>query len=163
VSLTLDQIRGSGAAFPASRLNGLDTALVLFAAGFGGKQDAVFVADAGLRGTCVDMDADLIDRMRPAYPETWEYSVADAFHYARTWRTAGRKWDAVTVDCPTNLFGRCAANLQLFCDVARRLVVLGKGRQTYIEIPDGWALSETIHRSDFRGGVQWAVLERRWS
>jgi hypothetical protein len=151
------------AAFPVTRLAGLEDALVLFAAAWHGKQDAVFLADAGIVGTCVDLDETKLDEMRAIYPASWSFSQADAFHYARTWRTAGRRWDAATIDCPTNLFDRCAAELPLWCDVARRLVVLGCGRRTHIDPPDGWALVDVVQRSSFRGGVQWAVIERRWS
>lgn len=151
------------APFPTERLAGLDSALVLFAAAWLGKQDAVFAADQGLRGTCVDVDQEQLDRMQQIYPDGWEFRQADAFAFTRTWRAAGRRWDAVTVDCPTNLFERCATELELFCDVARRLVVLGTGRRTELVAPDGWKLSERLPRSSFRGGVQWAILERSWS
>lgn len=151
------------AAFPTERLEGLETGLVLFAAAWLGKQDAVFLADAGLVCTCVDVRAERLNEMRDVYPGGWEFVEADAFAYSSAWRTAGRRWDAVTVDCPTNLFGWCAQLLPRWCDLARRLVVLGCSPTTELAVPDGWRLVERIDRSDYRGGVQWAVFERQWT
>lgn len=156
---TLDAIRQPSAAalYPSAVLDGCESALVMFAAAFLGAQDAVWIADAGLTATCVDTDLEKVAEMAPAYPTDWEYVVGDAFDYAT--RTK-RRWDVVSVDCPSNLFERCAEFLPVWCLLARRAVVLGCGRGTEIVAPDGWQVTDRLHRSNFRGGVYWAVLER---
>jgi hypothetical protein len=159
VVLTLDKIRDPKAArlYPRHVLAGCSDALVLFAAAFGGKQDAVWIADAGMVATCVDNDRQKLQAMRDAYPPNWVFVVADAFEYAL--RTEYR-WDVVSIDCPSNLFDRCAELLPLWCRIARRAVVLGCSDSTEIVPPTGWERTEMLHRSSFQGGVYWAVIER---
>lgn len=157
-TLTLDDVRAqSDRAFPARVLRGQETALVLFAAAFNGRQDAIHVADAGLVATCVDNDGRALDRMYGIYPPAWSFVEADVFEYAES---TGSMWDVVTVDCPTGAFERCAELLGLWCDLARHAVVLGTGDKTTFQAPDGWALQEIVRRSDFAGGVYWAVFQR---
>ena len=150
-------------AFPAARLAGMSDALVLFAACWHGRQDAVFVADAGLTATCVDHDDRKLEQMASMYPESWEFVAADVFQWTSAWATAGRRWDVVTIDCPTNLFDRCATLTGRWCELARRIVVLGCSPTTIIQPPDGWTVVDRMRRSDYRGGVEWAVIERAWS
>lgn len=151
-------VPNAGDVFPTWVLDGCATALVLFAAGFGGRQDAQFVADAGLRATCVDTDVKALALMRDAYPEDWNFIVADAFEFPKTTR---KMWDLVTVDVYTNVFDRAAQMVQDWCDLARRAVVLGTGQNTRVEAPDGWLIRERLERSAFMGGVYWAVLQRK--
>jgi hypothetical protein len=154
--VTLDTIRAQGSApFPTEALEGSTTALVLFAAAFHGKQDAIHIADAGLTATCVDTDAKRLGEMVLAYPEQWEYVTGDAFEYALI---TERQWDVVSVDCPTNLFDKCEEWLSVWTMLARRLVVLGTDDRM-LEPPDGWELVEIRYRSGFNGGTYWAVLK----
>lgn len=155
--VTLEQVRAQSAPelYPRHVLPGCSSALVLFAAAWHGKQDAVWIADAGLTATCVDVDDDRLNEMADAYPDDWEFVAADVFDY--TARTP-RQWDVVTIDCPTNLFDRCADLLPLWCLLARRAVILGCSVFTDVVPPAGWATSERLRRSDFRGGVDWAVM-----
>lgn len=156
--VTLDKIRAHSdpRVFPHHLLGGKETALVLFAAGFHGAQDAIWVHDAGLTATCVDQDAAKLGEMILAYPEGWEFVCGDAFEYANLTQ---RKWDVVTIDCPTNLFGRCADAIDLWCSLAWEAVVLGTGDYD-VAPPDGWRVADTIGRSSYRGGVYWTVLVR---
>jgi hypothetical protein len=154
--VTLDDIRADRGLYPADILQDCETALILFAAAFHGKQDAIWIADAGIRATCVDTDANKLTEMKPAYPNNWEYVIGDAFEYAT--RTQ-RQWDVVSLDCFTNLFDRCAELLPLWCLLARKAVVLGIDERPLV-IPDGWVLSGRKFRSNFNGGVYWAVIER---
>jgi hypothetical protein len=155
--VTLDSIRAQGSApFPTEALEGSTTALVLFAAAFHGRQDAIHIADANLTATCVDTDAHKLGEMVLAYPERWEYVTGDAFEYAL--RTE-RQWDVVTLDPPSNLFQDCADRLPVWCRLARRAVMLGTGKTTRVEAPEGWAVTGTLWRSVFLGGVYWTVLE----
>lgn len=154
VSVTLQQIRtrAAGNAYPVELLEDCGSALLLFAAGFHGSQDAIFVADAGIQATCVDIDSGRLHEMAEAYPAAWEFVVADAFAFAHN--PAG--YDLVSVDCPTNLFDRCAAAVGVWCSLARKAVVLGTGQRTTVVAPDGWEIAGVICRSDM---ASWTVLE----
>lgn len=158
MSATVEETVISGKrAFPSWLLHEGDTALVLFAAAFGGVNDAQYLRDAGLTGTCVDIDHEKLGEMALQYPEGWEYVHADVFDYA-LWTQ--RTWDVVTVDPFTNLFGDCAVKLPIWCAVARKAVVLGCGRDQELNVPDGWTVAEMRRRSGFNGGVFWAVIVR---
>lgn len=158
---TLEEIRSpvDGLSFPCPALAGSSTALVLFAAGFWGRQDAYWIADAGLHATCIDIDHEKLDEMAAVYPTSWDFLEADAYDWAEA--TTSR-WDVVTVDCPSAHFDRCAERVALWCQLARRLVVLGAGRhqRDAIEAPAGWAVTDIRRRSNYDGGVYWVVLER---
>lgn len=156
--VTLERVRASASPrlFPRYVLNGCHDALVLFAAGFHGAQDAVWIAEAGMQATCVDVNHKMLGEMVLAYPEGWEYVHGDAFVYAEN---TERRWDVVTVDCPTSLFDRCASRVELWTTLAQRAVVLGTGIGTEVDPPAGWRVTEVLPRSLFQGGVYWTVLE----
>ena len=142
--------------FPRHILQDAQTGLVLFAAAWYGKQDAIWMAEAGMTATCVDVDIDRLLKMAGAYPQDWEYRNDDVFEFAAT---SERKWDVVTVDCPTNLFERCAGWAKVWCNLATEAVILGTGPSPSLNLPDGWHVTETLERSTFAGGVFWTVLE----
>jgi hypothetical protein len=156
--VTLDQIRepAAGKLYPRHVLVGCADALVLFAAAFHGKQDAIWMADAGLTATCVDLDGERLEEMRAVYPDGWRFEQADVFSYAV--RTPD-KFDVVSIDCPTNLFEDCAELLPLWCRIARKAVVLGCALKTPYEIPSGWRQTDLLFRSNFQGGTYWRVFE----
>lgn len=155
-TLTLDAVRSEheGQVFPRHLLDRCQDALVLFAAGFDGRQDAYWVNEAGVDATCVDIRT--LDRMRQLYPATWEFVQGEAFAFARA---TERQWDLVTVDCPSGMFALCAEHVALFCHLARVAVVLGNGLGVKVTPPAGWKVTEKRRRSNFRGGVYWLVLE----
>ena len=157
--VTLEQIRrGAGERlYPRHALAGCEDALVLFAAAFHGQQDAIWIAEAGMRATCVDLDGEKLNEMVLAYPEGWEYVTGDAFQYALM---TERTWDVVSIDCPSNLFERCAELLPMWCLLARKAVVLGCGTDTDLAAPEGWQITDRVHRSRNYGGTYWAVIER---
>lgn len=157
MSLDLMRELGSADRYPLHALEGCESALVLFAAAFHGIQDAVWIADAGLTATCVDVDARRLGEMVLAYPEGWEYVPGDAYVYATL---TERVWDVVSLDPSSGQFQACADRLELWCSRARHVVILGCGDDTEIVVPDGWTLTEKLWRSRFSGGVFWAVLER---
>jgi hypothetical protein len=158
--VSLDEVRreAAPAIFPRHVLEGCGTALCLFAAAFKGQQDAVWLEEAGIRATCVDRDLAALYEMRNLYPDDWEFEVMDVFDFATE---TDRRWDVVTVDCPTNLFDRCAEWLPIWCLLARKAVVLGTGADTdlNLRVPAGWSVTETLRRSPFNGGVYWTVLQ----
>lgn len=158
MTLTLDGIRASadGNVYPVDVLDRCSTALLLFSAAFYGRQDGVFVADAGVDATCVDVWSERLHDMAAVYPPSWEFIVDDAFGFAEA---TERRWDLVSVDCPTDQFERCSALVPLWCRLARRAVVLGTGHGSEVSAPEGWRVTSVVRRSDFRGGVFWTVVE----
>jgi hypothetical protein len=146
-------------AYPRDLLHPGDTALILFAAGFHGRQDAWHIADKGLTGTCVDTDGALLAEMQTVYPEDWSWHEEDVFSFANFAALEGHMWDVVSLDPFTNLFDRCADLLPTWCTIARKAVVLGSGTYTVVDPPDGWRVSDQRWRSDFHGGIYWRVLE----
>jgi hypothetical protein len=159
--VTLEEVREKAApdTFPRHVLDGCDTGLVLFAAGFHGCQDAIWLAEAGVRATCVDVDHGKLGEMVLAYPEGWEYVHGDVFAYTSGAWERSQTWDVVTIDCPTGAFERCARLASRWCDLARQTVVLGSVRDPELRVPGGWSVTETVHRSDYKGGTYWTVLQ----
>ncbi len=147
-----------GESYPRDILADCRTALILFAAGFYGRQDGYWIAAAGIAADCVDVDADRLEVMRRIYPDDWTFMTGDVYGFMP--HLADGEWDLVSVDCPTGHFDRCAEMIAEFCAKSRRYVVLGTGARTALEAPAGWTLLERRYRSDFKGGVEWAVLER---
>jgi hypothetical protein len=139
-----------------------DTALCLFCAEWLGMQDAYWVAKAGLIGTCVDVQGEKLEQMREVYPEGWEFVEADVYAYAHAAVREEMWWDVVTLDPWTGQFDQCAKLIDTWSALARKVVVLGHGnyRLTPPEAPEGWELSETIKRSDYKGGIYWLVFKR---
>ena len=93
------------------------------------------------------------------YPDDWTFVRADIYGYAARQAVFGYRYDLVTLDPPTDQFQRCADHLELWCQLARRLVVVGTGRDTTTITPPGWTITDYTQRSDFHGGVYWTVLE----
>ena len=147
----------AGAAYPGYLLEGCETALVLFAAGFLGKQDALWIAEAGLGAVCVDEDETKMLDMAKLYPRDWMFVVADVYGFAH--KALHSQWDIVSLDPWTRDFQKTADHIQLWCDLARRGVILGTGWNTKVEPPDGWKLTDVRKRSDYDGGVYWTILE----
>ncbi len=148
-----------GRSYPCEVLSGCETALILFAAGFYGRQDAYWIAEAGLIGTCVDHDVEKLLDMTRIYPPSWKFLVDDVYKFAE--RT-GDRWDVVSIDCPSNDFERCAELTSLWCDLARHAVILGASRESgkIARARSGsWGLAEMRWRSTFAGGTYWALLE----
>lgn len=158
VTATFESIRDlhAGASYPGALLRGREDALVLFAAAWLGRQDAFWVAEAGLVGTCVDRDGELLAEMEWVYPSGWRFVEGDCYEFAEK---TDEQWDVVSLDCPSDQFQLCADNLQLWCDISRFAVILGTGVGTKVEEPDGWRITDTRKRSDFLGGVWWTCLE----
>ncbi len=147
--------------FPKHLLRGSKTALLLYAAGFHGRQDGVFVAEAGVQATCVDIDRQKLSEMEQVYPGDWDFIVDDALHYARS---AWTNFSFVSVDCPSDKSDMCYRELHTFLTIAARALILTVHEEMeekswrHPEIP-GWR-STTLRRSWYRGGTYWLCLER---
>lgn len=152
----------SSGPYPVEHLVGCRTALILFAAGFLGINDACWIADAGLRATCVDLDGERLSEMQPMFPKDWTFVRGDAYRNAgfSPMLKVESQWDVVSCDPFTNQFEKCADNVDEWCRFARHVVILGTGTHTVVEAPDGWRVADKIRRTDYAGGVFWTTLVR---
>jgi hypothetical protein len=146
--------------YPDSHLKGLATAFVGFCGGFDGRQDCAHIAAAGLEAVCVDRSARRLEGMRELYPSAWQFVVADVYAYADMRYAQGARFDVVSLDPYTNQFQECADHIDLWCSLARVVVIIGTGRQTHIPLPDGWFFGDQIRRSGYQGGTFWTLLGR---
>lgn len=147
--------RGKRDLYPTEILARCETALMLFAAGFLGEQDAAWVEEAGLVATCVDNDRERLVEMAAMYPDGWTFVCEDVFRFARS---AKWRWDLVSVDCPSGAFEKCERLLPLWCSLARVGVVLGTAPGVRVATPDGWRVVRTVRRSPI---ADWTLLERQ--
>lgn len=152
----LDELRAHGDVYPTEILDGYSTALVLFAAGFYGRQDAIHIADAGLTATCVDTNAENLVRMRWIYPDGWTFLALDAYEFAWGAAQAGQTWDVVSVDCPTGAFQDCAEMIDVWGALADHAVVLGTAPRASVTPPTGFRHVNAVRRSSV---AEWAVFE----
>jgi hypothetical protein len=159
LSLAAVRYEHEAATYPRHALPGLSTALAGFSAAFHGRQQELWIAEAGLTCTCVDTDRERLGEMSGLYPADWEFVCADIYDYASRRYAEGQKYDLVSLDPPTGQFDRVADLVELWCALARRLVVLGTGRHTPVSPPPGWRFTGLTHRSTFRGGVFWLTIE----
>jgi hypothetical protein len=149
--------RGSGETFPCHLLEGQETGLVVFAAGFYGMHDAYWMAEAGMRAVCIDVDAEKLAVMERIYADDWEFVEADAFDFVEAMIGT---YDVVTVDPGSNWFERVADLTDLWCSRANRAAVIGAGVGTKdMRAPEGWKVTDVRRRSNHLGGVFWVVME----
>lgn len=161
-ALTLERLRREGpAGYPRFALRDSSTALVLFAAAYGGKQDAIWIEEAGLEADVVDLDEPRLREMGAVYPQSWRFHHADAFAFVRDARLDGRKWDVVSLDPYTGDADRLVVSLlSEICELARDVVIVGVGNEVDVVAPAGWVIVDRRRRSDYRGGTFWIVLQR---
>jgi hypothetical protein len=100
----------------------------LFAAGFYGRNDGAWIANAGLRATCVDHDVEKMSEMQKHYPPSWNFIIDDAFAFSMK----PGKYDLVSVDPPSGLSTVCFDQRDLWLNLARRVLVLGAQQETII-------------------------------
>lgn len=159
---TFEQIREErrGDLYPRHLLVGCQNALVLFAAGFYGANDAYWIAEAGLEAICVDIDAEKLAVMKELYPRNWRFVQNDYLGYLNTLPTQFR-YDVVSVDCPSSLIPHCATvDLPLLLAVTRKVLTVTTRPEFVpgiIERAKGFDVTTTRMRS---ATVCWAVLTR---
>ena len=148
-------IRQNAGPYPVDLLEGCETALLLFGAGFLGLNDGIHIADAGLDAFVIDIDREKLEHMVKLYPKTWTFCEADAWWFAEN---VNAQFDVVSVD---NYTGDAEvpvlASLPLWCSLARKVVTVTKTRKNIQHsIPHGWepSIVERSSRAD------WLVLER---
>lgn len=142
--------------YPRQVLEHARNALVLFGCALNGENDGSWIAGAGIPTVCVDIVGERTGGMRGAYPDDWEFVVADAFEWVK--HTSDR-FDLVSVDPPSNLSAAAADHLTEWLRVTNQTLVLGMQFETMnrAHVPAGWMVSETVRRSAVS---VWLVLER---
>jgi hypothetical protein len=143
--------------YPADLLPEGGTALALFSAAFLGHNDAIHFARKNMTGTCVDIDTDKLEQMRQLYPPGWKFITGDAWEYAISATGFSARWDAVSVDTFTGeAMIRSLASLELWCELARKVVTVTITDGHPYEVPEGWHAMLYPRSND----VNWLVLTR---
>lgn len=146
--------------YPRHLLAECASALLLFCSGRMGAADGHWVRDERLIDvTAVDWDEKTLEPFRAAYPDEWTYVQADAFAWAAT---AGRRWDLVSADVPSQYADRLDETLPMWCERAELFVtVTMMGDKPLPRVPAGWRIRETIWRSTWNfSDYYWLVLAR---
>lgn len=150
--------------FPTDLVRAEDRCLVLFAAAFGGVQDAVPLRDAGVReATCVDIDKEKLDAMRPSFPESWRFVQGDAFEVVfRGWEHDVVSADPWSGDLEERVWRELVPAL---LKTKARLLVFGVTSPNFVFALRTLAENEVNYfdlrkRSDFQGGCWWIVVPR---
>lgn len=154
---TLEHVAMEARPYPTDILKDAETGLCLFAAAFLGHNDAIHMAEAGLRSTCVDIDEDRIDEMRALYPRDWSFITSDAWTFATAAQELDTFWDVVSCDTFTgDAMRQSLDSLPLWCSLAREAVTVTLTVGAPYTLVDGW--KDSLYE---RGpGVYWLVLER---
>lgn len=152
-----DTLPRATSSFPTEILGRCQSALLLYCAGFYGRNDGIHVLEAGIEDVLgVDTDVEKIAVMRGLYPDSWEFLVGDATTVATHLWAEGRKFDLVVCDCPLGLAEQVQEQVVLWCDLANEAVVLTVGSETQrAPAPAGWEIS-TLERNS--AGTAWEVL-----
>ena len=149
---------GTRCEYPIDLLGGCKTALILFGAGFYGRSDGVWIAQAGLTATVVDVDHVRLDVMQRIYPDDWSFECHDADWYAASALAAGTQWDLLSIDPPISLCQDAKDLLPGWAELARDLIVMTTLENVdHFIPPDGWRVAACHWRSS---AAAWLVLAR---
>lgn len=153
---TLEHVAQEAHPYPVELLEGAESGLLLFAAGFLGHNDGVHFAERGIPCDCVDVDRDRLEEMRQLYPRDWNFHVDDAFDFARE-AVGRRRWDVVSVDTFTgDVMERALEHLRIWTALANRAVTVTLTAGTSYAAPRGW--THWLYPRSV--SVYWLVLER---
>lgn len=155
---TLEHVARDAGAYPVELVEDADSALILFAAAFMGRNDAIHFATEGVRDvTLVDIDAGRLELMRALYrDDDWVWRAGDAWEVARELAEAGRKFDVVSVDTFTGeAEEKSLGSLGLWTSLANDAVVVTASSDSAYRAPAGWS-TRIVWRSLH---VYWLVLE----
>lgn len=153
---SLGEIRDDPYRFPRDVIRGAKTGLCMFAAEWHGRQDAYWLAEAGVRTTCVDMNGVKLEEMRRVYPDGWEFVESDVFEFK-----SDQRFDVITLDPYTGeAMERCHQLMPRWCGMANLAVIMGSTAEQVVSVaPRDWDVTGRLVRSDFGGGVYWTVLQ----
>lgn len=158
---TLEHVAMEARPYPTHLLEGCETGLCLFAAAFLGHNDAIHFAEAGLQEVvCIDTDCERLKEMEALYPSgimgSFDFFCSDAWQYAERAQTEV-PFDVVSVDTFTgDVMRRSLDSLELWCDLAHKVVTVTYTPGEAYEVPDGW--QESLYER--ATNVFWLVLER---
>lgn len=155
---TLEHVARDAGAYPVELVEAADSALILFAAAFMGRNDAIHFATEGVRDvTLVDLDAGRLEMMRGLYrDEGWKWIAGDAWEVARELAEAGERFDVVSVDTFTGeAEEKSLGSLGLWTSLANEAVVATASSDSAYRVPTGWS-TRIVWRSLH---VYWLVLE----
>jgi len=168
--------RSTSGSFPVEALKGADTACLLFCAAFHGSNDAIFVHDAGIkRALLIDNDYRKLTEMEAAwcsYQPNWDFQTGDAFGFLQR---AAERFDVVVADPWTGHISRALKMLNVWHRYVDRALIVGVtmiflaeqglpptldgfNRWLQFTFPNLPPASDLHKRSDYRGGVYWAVI-----
>lgn len=154
-------------AFPREILDGVESALILFASGRGGATDGRWFAEAGISQVdFLDWDADTLTPMTMRAPKGWLGQVFDCTVLPE----GAFKSDHVSADPPSQLAPEIVGFIPGWLACARKSATITLYRHCFIgeptldapelaNPPEGWTYTNLIRRSDFRGGIYWLVAE----
>lgn len=157
-------------AFPREILDGVESALILFASGRGGATDGRWFAEAGIEDvTLVDWDEDTLAAMAAHAPPSWRPICADALNF-RANAVGVPPLEHVSADPPSQLAPEIMETLRCWLALATKSATISVYRHCFIgeptldapelaNPPEGWTYTNLIRRSDFRGGIYWLVAE----
>lgn len=127
-------------------LSGVRSALVLFAAGWYGKNDAYWIAMADVpEVTCIDIDEEKMSIMEDIYPIDWNFIVGDVFQYE-----FDREWDIITADCPLALLSVIWEARHSLAQYAHKALILNLAH---------FGKAQMITITPRSNSVAWAVIE----
>ena len=153
----LYELQRQARSYPGYLLKRGGTALSLFAAGYWGWNDCIHFLRHNMACDCVDINAKKLEEMRGLYPETWTFTTADAWSFAKEAAIQGRTWDVVSIDTFLgDATQRSIDSLAMWSMLADQMVTVTVPLKADIKPPPGWT-SFMFPRSP---RAAWMVLQR---
>jgi len=145
----ISQVRAERRPFPVHVLDGMESAACFFCAGFLGRNDAIYVHDAGIRDVlAVDHNPEKMALMEPLYPG-WTFVRGDAYGVRAS---LDRKFDIVIADPQQDQMDRALVDLPIWQNLANKVLLLGVNNG---EEPMALGAAEVMERTT---GSWWAVF-----
>jgi hypothetical protein len=150
---SLKQLREANAHFPFPRyvLQTCDNALMLFCAGFYGKNDCVWVEEAGITNvTAVDIDQDKVNVMKSLYPDEWEFLVEDVYSFTAKATSKGLEYTLVVADVPLTQFESSRPWYKHWCLLSTKYVLITAEANAFVRaghLPRDWKVKAVINRT----------------
>lgn len=159
---SLEHVAMDACPYPAALLGRCESGLILFAAAFLGRNDAIHFAEAGVPFvTLVDVDGLRLEEMADLYRggDDWRFVEMDAWAFAANAREVGAKWDAVSVDTFTGTAtDRSLRDLEAWTSIASRVVTATATADAEFEVPVGWK-ARLFDREGAIEAARWLILE----
>jgi hypothetical protein len=136
---SLDALRQRSLFYPAEYLRGQSSALAVFVTYFLGRNDVLYIHDAGIeRVTLVDLDAAGLAMMRQIYPADWTYVAQDFRTFLDDATERGDSYDVVSCDQPLHMAEEVAwTNAEKFLRLCRKVFITNYTGEMLTEIGFG--------------------------